>query len=480
MNVKNINAFPEYEMRIEKDARGQNRYKNFYRGIEIGRGGYIYSEPGVYENIALLDSESHHPVSAIMLNYMGEYTPRFKELLDARLAIKHGDYEKASKMFDGKLAKYLTDPKQAKNLSNALKTAINSVYGITAASFENPFYNKHNVNNIVALRGAIFLKLLQDAVVEKGYKVISVRTDSIKIPNATPEIIKFVQDLGHEYGYNFEFECAYSKLCLINDTDYVARFMSVNDCQRLFGTVPKENREDEGKWTSTGAQFSRPIVFKSLFTKEQIVLEDLREIKEAQNDMYLDINEGLPDVSLYEAEMMERAKADTVKSKKLNPELSHLNDEQLKELIRPGHDYKFIGKVGAFIPMIDGVGAGELVVFRNGKPSAVNGTKGYRWMDFEMVKGTELERKVDIRYHRSLVDGMRAAIEKYCDFEWFVSDDSMPQSDYPPDEDKSIPWYMPCKDPTKTVCEDCQDRDHCPHYQAELQQQAELASFQRR
>lgn len=478
MEKKPINTFPEYEMVQERDSKGQVRTKNYYRGIEIGRGGYIYSEPGVYQNVALLDSESHHPVSAIMLNYMGDYTPRFKELLDARLAIKHGDYDKASKMFDGKLAKYLTDPKQAKNLSNALKTAINSVYGVTAASFENPFYNKHNTNNIVALRGAMFLKLLQDAVVDQGYKVISVRTDSIKIPDADSKIIKFVQDLGHEYGYNFEFECSYSKLCLINDTDYVARFMMPTECQKIFGTVPKENEENAGTWTSTGAQFSRPIVFKTLFSKQQVEFKDLCEIKESQTDMFIDINEGLPDVSLYEAELTERRKANTVKSKRLNPDLAKFTDDELIRLIEPGHNYKFIGKVGHFVPMLPGHGAGQLVVKRNGKHDAVNGTKGYLWMDASLVKGTDLEQYVDMSYHRSLVDSMKEAIEEYCDFEWFVSDDPMP-ADYPAN-DIDIPWYMPCKDPTKTVCEECSDRDTCHYYQAEQQEQIERASFARR
>ena len=36
-----------------------------YRGEEVGEGGYVYSEPGMYGNVALLDIASMHPHSAI-------------------------------------------------------------------------------------------------------------------------------------------------------------------------------------------------------------------------------------------------------------------------------------------------------------------------------------------------------------------------------------------------------------------------------
>ena len=84
---------------------------------------------------------------------------------------------------------------KAKDLSNALKTAINSVYGLTSAGFENPFKDPRNIDNVVAKRGALFMVNLEDEVTGRGYTVAHVKTDSIKIPDATPEIIKFVIDL---------------------------------------------------------------------------------------------------------------------------------------------------------------------------------------------------------------------------------------------------------------------------------------------
>ena len=101
------------------------------------------------------------------MNVFGNYTKKYKDIVDARVFIKHEHYEKAAMLFDGKLSKYLTNKSDAKKLSKALKIAINSVYGLTSARFDNPFRDKRNENNIVALRGALFIKTLQDAVTEK-------------------------------------------------------------------------------------------------------------------------------------------------------------------------------------------------------------------------------------------------------------------------------------------------------------------------
>jgi hypothetical protein len=161
------------------------------------------------------------------MNCFGEYTSRFKELLDARIAIKHGDYDSAKKMMGGKLEPYLADPTQAKALANALKIAINSVYGLTAASFDNPFRDIRNKNNIVALRGALFMVDLKHYVQEWGFTVAHIKTDSIKIPNATPEIIRLVADFGKQYGYTFEHETTYAQVRILVDNTHYIKGMAV-------------------------------------------------------------------------------------------------------------------------------------------------------------------------------------------------------------------------------------------------------------
>lgn len=62
-----------------------------YRGEVTGEGGYVYSEPGMYGDVALLDIASMHPTSMEQLNLFGPYTKRFSELKAARIAVKHND-----------------------------------------------------------------------------------------------------------------------------------------------------------------------------------------------------------------------------------------------------------------------------------------------------------------------------------------------------------------------------------------------------
>ena len=354
--------------------------KSTYRGEEVGEGGYVYSEPGMYWNVALLDIASMHPSSVVAENLFGdEYTARFKEILDTRIAIKHGDFDKARKMLGGKLEKYLTDESAAKDLAQALKIAINSVYGLTSAKFENPFRDNRNIDNIVAKRGALFMINLKHEVQKRGFTVAHIKTDSIKIPNATPEIIQFVMDYGQLYGYTFEHEATYDRMCLVNDAVYIAKY-----------------KDDviKGEWTATGTQFQVPYVFKKLFSKEPIEFEDMCETKSVTTALYLDMNEALPD------------------------------DE---------HDYIFVGKVGQFCPIKQGCGGGILLREKDGNYHAATGSKGYRWLESEMVRVLKKEDDIDRSYYDGMVNDAVEAISKHGDFEQFVSEDMI--LDFPPDEE---------------------------------------------
>lgn len=381
-----INAFPGYEF-----VDG----KNIYRGTDVGKGGYVYAEPGMYGNIALLDVASMHPHSAINLNAFGEYTQHFKDLVDARIAIKRKDFDKARKMFGGKLAPYLDDETTAKNLTQALKIAINSVYGLTSANFDNSFRDIRNKNNIIALRGALFMRTLQDEVQKRGFKVAHIKTDSIKIPDATPEIIEFVMDFGRQYGYEFEHEATYDRMCLVNDAVYIAKY-------------------DNGEWTATGTQFQIPYVFKKLFTKEKILFDDLCETKSVTSSLYLDMNENLPDVSSLEKELNKVLKNSPGDENLIN---------NLKEEIAKGHNYRFIGKVGRFCPIKPGCGGGLLMREKDGKYYSATGAKGYRWLEAEIVSSLGRTDDIDEGHFKEMADAAIDTIKKYGDYEWFVSDD---------------------------------------------------------
>lgn len=387
--------------------------KSIYRGEEVGEGGYVYAEPGIHCNVALLDVASMHPHSDIAECLFGpDYTEKFRDIVEGRVSIKHEDWDAVSKMLDGKLVPYIQKVKDgeitSKDLANALKTAINSVYGLTAANFDNPFRDIRNKDNIVAKRGALFMIDLKHAVQEKGFTVAHIKTDSIKIPNATPEIIQFVMDFGKRYGYTFEHEATYERMCLVNDAVYICKY---------------KDGKHAGEWDATGTQFQIPYVFKTLFSKEPIEFDDMCETKSVTTALYLDINENLPDVTNEEKELQkleQQFKKELISEAEFNT-LS----EQLKRKIAEGHDYQFVGRVGNFCPILPGHGGGLLVREKDGKYYAATGSKGFRWLESEMVRGTN-EKFIDKTYYNNLVDDAIETISEYGDFEWFVSDDPLP------------------------------------------------------
>lgn len=380
--------------------------KSTYRGEEVGEGGYVYAEPGMYANVALLDIASMHPHSLIAECHFGAiFTKAFRDIVEGRVSIKHEDWDAVEHMLDGKLVPYIQKVKNgeltSKELSNALKTAINSVYGLTSASFENPFHDPRNKDNIVAKRGELFMIDLKHEVQKHGFTVAHIKTDSIKIPNATPEIIQFVMDFGRRYGYTFEHEETYDRMCLVNDAVYIAKYQTPHKDKKTGKDV---------WWTATGAQFAVPYVFKKLFSRDPIEFADMCETKEVSSSLYLDMNEELPEGD---------------------------------------HDYHFVGKVGLFCPIKSGCGGGELV--REGKDkegnvkySSATGAKDFRWLESETVQILGKEKDIDRSYYDKLVNAAVESISQYGDFERFIAEEPykpLPGIDFPPDEDP--PWYTP-------------------------------------
>ena len=329
-----------------------------YRGEDPGEGGYVYSEPGYYEDVALLDVASMHPTSIEQLNLFGPYTKRYSELKQARVAIKHKDMDALGKLFDGRLVE-IAKNYDLDELGKALKIPINSMYGLTSAKFDNPAYDPRNVDNIVAKRGALFMIDLKHYVQEElGLTVAHIKTDSIKIPNATPEDIQKVMEFGKRYGYDFEHEATYAKMVLVNKAVYIARYAFPH----------------EGEWTATGKQFQEPYVFKKLCTKEPIEFDDYVQTKQVKTAMYLAF---------------------------------------------PNQKPHFVGKVGAFVPIKPERGGAELLRENSEGviKDAVVGTKGYHWKEASMVKFMHQEQDVDTSYAEMLADEARQSIEQYVDLE---------------------------------------------------------------
>ena len=433
-----------------------------YRGEEVGEGGYVYAEPGIYRNVALLDIASMHPSSIVAENLFGtEYTGHFRDILGARIAIKHKDYEAARKLFGGKLGRYLDDPAQAKALSGALKIAINSVYGLTSAKFDNAFRDIRNIDNIVAKRGALFMVNLKHEVQERGFIVAHIKTDSIKIPEATPEIIQFVMDYGKLYGYTFEHEATYERIALVNDAVYIARY---ND-----GKHPYEftnGLTGESEWTATGAQFIEPYVFKTLFSKEPVRFSDLCQTQSCTTALYLDMNESLPDVTQAEKDY-DKLRTRIRKLEKISDPADDLERRQieandlkkdldiLKEEINAGHNYVFIGKVGLFAPVKAGKGGGLLMREKDGKMYAAGGTTGFRWLEAETIHD-HLADVVDISYFTDMADDAISTIDQFGDYSDFV--------DISGCSNGGLPWMH------EPMCgehsyENCLD---CPHWRINI------------
>ena len=209
---------------------------------------------------------------------------------------------------------------------------------------------------------------LKEEVEKRGFKVAHIKTDSIKIPNATDEIIQFVMDYGKLYGYTFEHEATYKKMCLVNDAVYIAKYK-------------------DGGWTATGTQFQVPYVFKTLFSHEDICFEDLCESKQVtKGDIFLDMNENLGE------------------------------DE---------HAYTFIGRIGLFCPIKEGCGGGILYRHANDKYYAITGTKRkdgtpYRWLEAEVVKTLNKQDDINLEYYENLADAAKVAIEELGDFDKFI------------------------------------------------------------
>ena len=350
--------FPGYKFELGKSS---------YKGEDPGEGGYVYAEPGIYNNVAVLDVASMHPVSIIKLNLFGKYTERYAELTKARIAIKRQEYDQARSLFDGRLAPFLEGAEEHKvsqhgsQLAFALRIALNIVYGLTSAKFDNPFRDIRNVDNIVAKRGALFMIDLKEDLIKQNQIVAHIKTDSVKIPDATQETIAFVTTTGSFYGYEFEHETTYDKFCLVNDAVYIAR------------------TGDE--WTAVGSQFQHPFVFKTLFSGEEITFNDLCEGRSVvQGTMYLD-----------------------------------KEDHEGEELVY--RNMRHLGRTGRFVPVVEG--GGTLYRVKDDKYYAVTGTKGYKWMDAELAKDLP-DVKIDMSYFDKLKDDAIKTIETFGSFEEFV------------------------------------------------------------
>lgn len=343
--------------------------KSSYRGEDPGEGGYVYAEPGIYKDVAVLDIASMHPTSIEVLNLFGKYTEKYAELIRARMAIKRQEYAKARTLFDGRLAPFLEGAEEhevsnhGSQLAFALRIALNIVYGLTSAKFPNPFRDTRNKDNIVAKRGALYMIDLKNDLIENNIPIVHIKTDSVKIPGGKSKEIAFIKKHGEKYGYEFEHEITYEKICLVNDAVYIA-------CK-------------DGKWTAVGSQFQHPYIFKTLFSGEKLTFDDYCESKNVlQGTMYLDREE-------------------------------HEKDEEISY-----RNMRHLGRTGRFVPVLEE--GGTIYRVKDGKYYAVSGTKGYKWIDAEIAKSMD-NLKIDMSYFEKLKADAIKTIEQFGSFQDFIN-----------------------------------------------------------
>ena len=169
--------------------------------------------------------------------------------------------------------------------------------------------------------------------------------------------------MGRRYGYDFEHEITYDKLCLVNDAVYIAT-------------------KGQYTWTAVGSQFQHPYVFKTLFSSEELTFDDYCESKNViQGTMYLDREE-------------------------------HEKDETLDH-----HRMRHLGRTGRFVPVLEGG--------RNALPSKGrqvlprNGHERSQWIEAEIAQSMP-DLKIDMSYFEKLKDEAVKTIEQFGSFEEFV------------------------------------------------------------
>lgn len=378
--------------------------KSEFMEEDPSEGGYVYAEPGVYENVIVLDIASMHPHSLIAMNYFGPYTPKFAALVECRMAIKHGKIDEASHAFDevdpelaDKLRPYL-EGGSVKGLAHALKIIINIVYGMTSAPWPNKFKDPRNIDNCIAKRGALFMLMLKHEVQSKGYQVAHIKTDSIKIVNGDKAIIDYCMKRANEFGYTFEHEHTYSRMALLNRATVIAEIGWPED--------------EKGKWEAIGAQFGKktnPYVYKTLLSKDEVHEEDFFTTKEVKTAIYLDDQYIGKNAQIYASvtgREISRTQpsnvAQMIQSRWIKPkyllqrESQGLTPAQLEETKKR----KIAAELGLDYNEVD-------YIISNGFPDtivdkrvAVTGTTGYRWELASNYKGFD---DIDMTYYHQLV-----------------------------------------------------------------------------
>ena len=266
---------------------------------------------------------------------------------------------------------------------------------MTSAPYDNKFKDPRNIDNCVAKRGALFMMTLEKELEERGVNIVHVKTDSMKLVNATQEDVDYAFQRARDYGYEFELECVFEKMALVNKSTLIGK-------------------TTDGHWEGVGAQFNKdtnPYVFKTLFSGDEVVEHDFAILKQVQTSIYVNgqfigknaeiyaSHSGGEVTSTRNVDISKMIRVRMIKpTEKLLPKFLYEGLSQ-QEIIR--NKYERISKeldipVETVAEIVE-AGYPETIVENH---YSVTGTKGYQWNLWNNYKGKE---DIDMKYYNNLV-----------------------------------------------------------------------------
>lgn len=220
--INNIPGYENAKFESQNSETGTNGvFINGDTKTVINRGGENKTVAGKYTNVVSLDVDSMYVTTFINTHYFGDFTERIKQLRDVRLALKRKDLPEVHRLYK-EFGEFITNEHiDFKLASDMLKLCLNSLYGLSSASFDNFMKLPENETNLIANLGNIMMNELYHECVAKGWKVVHIKTDGIKIADCTEEMINFCIDFAKKWGYNFSIDEKYKEFLIVDKANYI-------------------------------------------------------------------------------------------------------------------------------------------------------------------------------------------------------------------------------------------------------------------
>jgi hypothetical protein len=163
------------------------------------------------------------------------------------------------------------------------------------------------------------------------------------------------------------------------------------------------------------------------------------------------MNENLPQLSAVEVKELEDlqkmlepdakvSKEKILKRYELTDDMVEVRLTELREKESKSHNYIFVGRIGQFCPIVPGGEGGVLYRNADNKYYAVAGTKGYRWLESEIVKELNKQDMIDVSYYDALANEAIETINSVgiaCGYgDYYKLVDKEPPADWPPETPK--------------------------------------------